>query len=138
VSVSFQGCARDHVGVFFFSFLWRHRPDASSPLEVYSWTGKNDYVVLCEPEFISFGGGYAFACYSSCTSGDADLAPMCSDGHYGLYIEASLLDGSSAPCPTFDNPALCARPSSQLASATGTKDVLFECVGLEVWGVGPA
>lgn len=98
------------------AFLWRRRPDASSLLEVYNWTGKNDYVVLCEPECISFGGG---------------------DGHYGLYIEASLLEGSSASCPTFDNPALCARPPSQSALATGTKDVSFECVGLEVWGVGP-
>ncbi|KAL4077831.1 TLD-domain-containing protein [Scleroderma citrinum] len=98
------------------AFLWRYHPDASPPLEVYKWTGKNDYVVLCEPEFISFGGG---------------------DGHYGLYIDATLLDGSSAPCPTFDNPALCTQPPSQSVLGTGTKDVPFECVGLEVWGVGP-
>ena len=70
---------------------------------------------------------------SSASGGDIDY----SDGHYGLYIEASLLDGSSARCPTFDNPALCARPSSQSGLGTGARDVSFECVGLEVWGVGP-
>ena len=24
---------------------------------MYKWTGRNDYVALCEPEYISFGGG---------------------------------------------------------------------------------
>ncbi len=27
-------------------------------VQVFKWTGKNDYVALCEPEYISFGGGY--------------------------------------------------------------------------------
>lgn len=98
------------------AFLWRYRTDASPPLEVYKWSGKNDYVVLCDPDFISFGGG---------------------DGHYGLYIDSSLLEGSSAPCPTFDNPVLCARPPSHAGAGMGKKDVSFECVGLEVWGIGP-
>ncbi|KAI6134446.1 TLD-domain-containing protein [Pisolithus thermaeus] len=98
------------------AFLWRYCIDTSPPLEVYKWSGKNDYVVLCDPDFISFGGG---------------------DGHYGLYIDSSLLEGSSAPCPTFDNPVLCPRPSSQMGASTGKKDVPFECVGLEVWGIGP-
>ncbi|KAG1727275.1 TLD-domain-containing protein [Suillus paluster] len=109
------------------SFLWKyHRPSPSSEdslngledsegtLDVYKWTGRNDYVALCEPGFISFGGG---------------------DGHYGLYLDASLLDGSSAPCPTFDNTVLCSRGDG--GSQGLKKDVSFECVGLEVWGVGP-
>ncbi|KAG1836973.1 TLD-domain-containing protein [Suillus subalutaceus] len=103
------------------SFLWRYQRPSSKEdepeegtLDVYKWTGRNDYVALCEPGFISFGGG---------------------DGHYGLYLDASLLDGSSAPCPTFDNPVLCSRVD---AGGIGIKkDVSFECVGLEVWGVGP-
>ena len=57
------------------------------------------------------------------------------DGHYGLYLDASLLDGSSAPCPTFDNPVLCSRVDG--GSLVGKKDISFECVGLEVCGVGP-
>ncbi|KAF8835812.1 TLD-domain-containing protein [Paxillus ammoniavirescens] len=108
------------------SFLWRYHPprngEPQGSLEVYKWTGRNDYVALCEPEFISFGGG---------------------DGHYGLYLDASLLDGSSAPCPTFGNPALCTHPEAARVSldmdgaAKVKPDVSFECVGLEVWGVGP-
>ncbi|KAF9218650.1 TLD-domain-containing protein [Gyrodon lividus] len=109
------------------SFLWRYHPpqngEPQGNLEVYKWTGMNDYVALCEPGFVSFGGG---------------------DGHYGLYLDASLLDGSSAPCPTFGNPALCTPPdgprraSAEMDGAARTKpDVSFECVALEVWAVGP-
>ncbi|KAF9232717.1 TLD-domain-containing protein [Melanogaster broomeanus] len=108
------------------SFLWRYHPpqgaESSGRLDVYKWTGRNDYVALCQPEFISFGGG---------------------DGHYGLYLDASLLDGSSAPCPTFGNPALSipSDGSHARAEATGAArakpDVSFECVALEVWGIGP-
>ncbi|KAG2124321.1 hypothetical protein BD769DRAFT_1358975, partial [Suillus cothurnatus] len=75
---------------------------------------RNDYIALCEPGFISFVGG---------------------DGHYGLYLDASLLDGSSTPYPSFDNPVLCSRVN--IGSIGIKKDVSYECVGLEVWGVGP-
>ncbi|KAF8490891.1 TLD-domain-containing protein [Gautieria morchelliformis] len=57
------------------SFLWKtvtHREQES--VEVFKWTGKNDYVLLCEASFISFGGG---------------------EGKYGLYLDANLIDGSS-------------------------------------------
>ncbi|KAL4255640.1 Oxidation resistance protein 1 [Pleurotus pulmonarius] len=87
------------------SFLWRF---ANHKLDVYKWTGKNEYVTLCESGFISFGGG---------------------DGHYGLYLDDTLFDGSSARCPTFDNDPLCS-PGPKKAGA-----VSFECVGLEVWSV---
>ncbi|KAI6118277.1 hypothetical protein F5141DRAFT_974233, partial [Pisolithus sp. B1] len=56
---------------------------------------------------------------------------------YGLYVDLSLLERSSAPYSTFDNPVLCARPPSQVGASTGKKDVPFEFVGLEVWGIGP-
>ena len=46
------------------SFMWRYaaaKQDAGSEKEkqfhVYRWTGKNKYVALCEPDYISFGGG---------------------------------------------------------------------------------
>ena len=54
-----------------------------------------------------------------------------SDGKYGLYLDDTLLDGSSAWCPTFANEPLC----SDLGHKQGDT-VTFECVGLEVWGVG--
>ncbi|KAJ6578770.1 TLD-domain-containing protein [Mycena vulgaris] len=92
------------------SFLWRYMP-SSGKFDVYKWTGKNDYVALCEDGFISFGGG---------------------DSHYGLYLDDTLFDGSSARCPTFDNAPLCSGGDSRKSGA-----VNFECVGLEVWGVGP-
>lgn len=93
------------------SFLWKAHGEG---VRIFKWTGKNDYVALCEPESISFGGG---------------------DGHYGLYLDQTLYEGSSARCPTFNNDPLCA------SSGPGPDDsgtATFECVGLEVWGVGPS
>ncbi|KAG6908494.1 hypothetical protein DXG01_004428 [Tephrocybe rancida] len=89
------------------SFLWKY---IGGKLQVYKWTGRNDYIALCEPGFISFGGG---------------------DGNYGLYLDDRLLEGSSAACPTFANEPLCS-PGAKNAGV-----VSFECVGLEVWVVGP-
>jgi len=54
-----------------------------------------------------------------------------SDGHYGLYLDDALFEGSSAPCPTFDNEPLCS-PGPKKGST-----VEFECVGVEVWAMGP-
>ena len=60
----------------------------------------------CEPGYISSGGGWVVA----------KPPPLVlyllknwfiSDGHYGLYLDDTLYDGSSAPCPTFDNEAFC-------------------------------
>lgn len=38
------------------SFLWKQENDGAS-VRVFKWTGKNDYVALCESDYISFGGG---------------------------------------------------------------------------------
>ncbi|KAJ7459501.1 TLD-domain-containing protein [Mycena galericulata] len=91
------------------SFLWRFVPSTGA-FDVYKWTGKNEYVALCQENFISFGGG---------------------DGLYGLYLDDTLFDGSSARCPTFENQPLCSGAVGKGGNAN------FECVGLEVWGVGP-
>ena len=54
---------------------------------------------------------------------------LLSDGHYGLYVGASLLEGTTHRCPTFDN--------EPLAKGEQVGDlVTFDCVGVEVWGVG--
>ncbi|KAI0655799.1 TLD-domain-containing protein [Cubamyces menziesii] len=89
------------------SFLWQLV--GKDRVRVFKWTGKNDYVALCESDYISFGGG---------------------DGHYGLWLDETLSDGSSARCPTFDNEPLCSAGPRQGETVT------FECVGLEVWGIG--
>jgi hypothetical protein len=54
-----------------------------------------------------------------------------SDGYYGLFLDDVLQDGSSAPCPTFDNVSLCSTTESSTK-----KSVPFECVGVEVWAIG--
>ncbi|PIL26353.1 hypothetical protein GSI_12109 [Ganoderma sinense ZZ0214-1] len=89
------------------SFLWQMV--GKDRLRVFKWTGRNDYVALCELDYISFGGG---------------------DGRYGLWLDESLIDGSSARCLTFDNEPLCS------AGPRKGDTVAFECVGLEVWGIG--
>ncbi|CAE6454306.1 unnamed protein product, partial [Rhizoctonia solani] len=95
------------------SFLWTQKQDGG-PVKVFKWTGKNDYVRLCESDFISFGGGQVH---------------LISNGKFGLYLDSALQDGESAPCPTFDNEPLC----SGGASSTGT--VKYECVGIEAWSI---
>ena len=37
-------------------FLWKY---TELTFKIFKCTGKNNYVALCEPEYISFGGGYA-------------------------------------------------------------------------------
>lgn len=90
------------------SFMFKYT-SASDELKVFKWTGRNDYVALCEPGFISFGGG---------------------DGQFGVYLDAGLIDGSSARCVTFGNEVLCG------AGRVKAGAVEFECVGLEVWKIG--
>src|SRR5258708_1184615 len=92
----------------------------------FKWTGKNDYVALCLPDSISFGGGYVCICGRSAFE---ILRHVNRDGKYGLFLDSNILDGSSAPCPTFDNEILCSDPED------GTGTARFECVGLEVWGI---
>lgn len=91
------------------SFLWSQKQEGG-PVKVFKWTGKNDYVRLCESDFISFGGG---------------------NGKFGLYLDSALFDGESAPCPTFDNEVLCSNSNGPQS----THSVKFECVGIEAWGI---
>lgn len=113
------------------SFLWKTRtsndPQHVEGVKVFKWTGRNDYVALCENDSLSFGGGYGF-CY--CTSvGKALTCWKYSDGKYGLYVDSAFVDGTSERCDTFSNEVLC-----------GDSDVegraRFECLALEVWRVG--
>ena len=49
-------------------FLWKTNSFIPDPqvekdeddlpiIDVFKWTGRNDYVALCEPDFVSIGGG---------------------------------------------------------------------------------
>ncbi|KIM21395.1 hypothetical protein M408DRAFT_333476 [Serendipita vermifera MAFF 305830] len=114
------------------SFLWKtssYIPDPQAETDedelpvvnFYKWTGRNDYVALCEPDFVSLGGG--------------------DDGKTGLYLASSLLDGSSAKSKTFDNDVLCAEEdvvensNSMGAPRLEGRTAKFEIIGLEVWGL---
>jgi hypothetical protein len=114
------------------SFLWRADADSTSSVKVWKWTGRNDYVALCEPDSISFGGGYVFFSFFFFCPDNPELLTLyvTSDGHYGLFLDDTLFDGSTAPCPTFGNEVLCGTPGRN-------GEARFECVGVEVWGVGP-
>ena len=123
------GCAADLS--LSHSFLWKaHGEDVS----VFKWTGKNDYVALCEPESISFGGGCAMMISYPAVLNIIDHPFSLRDGHYGLYLDETLYEGSSARCPTFNNDPLSGPGPDGGGGGTAT----FECVGLEVWGVAPS
>ncbi|KAL1923890.1 uncharacterized protein VTP21DRAFT_6925 [Calcarisporiella thermophila] len=69
-------------------FLWKYEQESTKQagvVKIYPWTGKNEYMILSEPNFIALGGG---------------------DGKFGLWINAGLDRGHSEPCPTFDNEVL--------------------------------
>ncbi|KAG8988373.1 oxidation resistance protein 1 [Tulasnella sp. 427] len=94
------------------SFLWKtvgpnpaSHFGAPSGVKVFKWTGRNDYVALCESEYLSFGGG---------------------DGKYGLYVDSSFVDGTSERCETFANETLCGDHDMSGRAR-------FECLALEVW-----
>ncbi|WWC91351.1 uncharacterized protein L201_006294 [Kwoniella dendrophila CBS 6074] len=88
------------------SFLFKL--DTSSAIQPFRWTGKNQYFALCEAGFISFGGG---------------------DGVYGLILDSTFTQNSSATSPAYDNDVL-----SESRSRKSSQAILFDCVGLEVWG----
>ncbi|RFU29121.1 hypothetical protein B7463_g7218, partial [Scytalidium lignicola] len=62
---------------------------ASTPerirFKAFPYSGINDYMMLCEPTFLSVGGG---------------------DGHYGLWLDDSFEKGISSMCLTFGNEPL--------------------------------
>lgn len=97
--------------------------DASQGMElvVYPWTGKNDFIILSEAQFLSFGYG----------------APAGSNGGYGLWLDGELKRGSSARCATFDNDVLCSPRAPTLPShPDGREEEYFDCLQLELWAVG--
>lgn len=92
------------------SFLWKQLDNGK--LKTYKWTGRNDYMVLTEPHYLSFGGG---------------------DGKYGLWLDGQLEKGVSTRCPAFDNDVLCdGRDHVSDSDAEGH----FECITLEIWACG--
>ncbi|XP_014505941.1 TLD domain-containing protein 2 isoform X1 [Vigna radiata var. radiata] len=73
--------------------------DTSGCPVIYRPTGVNRYFTLCSTEFLAIGGG----------------------GHFALYLEGDLLNGSSSVSETYGNP--CLAHSQE-----------FEVKGVELWG----
>ncbi|KAG5366322.1 Oxidation resistance protein 1 [Yarrowia sp. B02] len=64
-------------------FLWKVK-NADS-FQAFPYTGENNFVVYCNPHFLSLGGG---------------------DGKYGLWLDDALKTGVTYPCATFGNESL--------------------------------
>lgn len=77
------------------SFLFKLSPNVG----FYKWTGENMFFMKGDSDSLTFGSG---------------------DGRIGLWLDENLLNGSSRPCQTFNNPVL--------SCATD-----FRIAGVEVW-----
>ncbi|KAI9482686.1 MAG: TLD-domain-containing protein [Benjaminiella poitrasii] len=81
-------------------FLWKlttcHQQnkerETMPKIKVFPWTGKNDYMILSDSEFIAIGGG---------------------DGTFGLWLNSELEKGYSNTCPTYNNEILSIKPEFQ-------------------------
>lgn len=66
-----------------------HKSGTATPdrirFKAFPYTGENDFMIFCQPEYLSTGGG---------------------DGHYGLWLDDNLSRGVSDTCPTFGNERL--------------------------------
>ena len=137
------------------AFLWRMRrgrdthcpsiidqAQMESELDVFPWTGQNNFVQLCTSNKIAVGGGTEEQKADVVedakmdvdanpdegdqkTSWDMDDAPTFG---FGLAIEDNLLIGVSSPCVTFGSPPLSKKHSD------GNP---FEILNLEVWTLTP-
>ena len=102
------------------SFLWKSTPFSPSDFRVgssiksFKWTGKNQYFVLSEADYLSVGGG---------------------DGKFGLWIDSKFEKGFSATCPAFDNEPLTRSGWERSMGGKG-EESKFEVVRFECWAVG--
>lgn len=71
---------------------------------IYKWSGANRYIQLCDAtkRTLAFGGGGV-------------------EGDFGLCVEDDFRRGTTGPCSTFENDALCG-------------EGYFDILDLEVWG----
>ena len=134
------------------SFLWRLRSkrgaecfsvidlaQMESELDVYPWTGENDFVQLCTHDKIAVGGGSRYEGNEiiSPTVFNAPLGPRIGRDSsweenkpfgFGLVVDNDLLHGASNSCLTFGSPPLC---------KDNPEGSPFEILNLEVWTMTP-
>jgi len=112
------------------SFLWRMKKrrtatenlelevvDGNNCIDVYPWTGKNDFCQLFDDDNIACGGGIV-------DTGDG----------FGIILNSDLLSGSSSSCITYGNPSLVTLDGEQLSVS---HDGQFEVANIEVWALTP-
>ena len=128
------------------AFLWKMRYNRMTPchslfeqahleseIDVFFYSGLNDYVQLCTADKIAVGGGELDTTGKEEHGNDLAAAPYVyfEEGeHYGfgIAIADDLLHGTSSPCATFRNPCLVNHSS---------RGEVFEIVNLEVWSFTP-
>ena len=98
-------------------------PPAATPTDLirfkaFPYSGVNDFMIFCQPSFLSVGGG---------------------DGHYGLWLDDQLDEGQSERCDTFGNEGLSEEGNLEgTMKGQGRGRGRFEVMGVEIWYVGSA
>ena len=126
------------------AFLWKMRYNRMTPchslfeqahleseIDIFFYSGLNDYVQLCTSDKIAVGGGELDTTGKEEHGNDAAQYVYLEEGeHYGFGIAVAddLLHGTSSPCATFRNPCLVNHSS---------RGEVFEIVNLEVWSFTP-
>lgn len=97
-------------------FLWRYHPsldgERQGRLDVYTWTGTNEYVALCEPGFISFGGGCVMSFVSAPEMADSGTTEQ-GRSLWALPRRVPLGRLLGAVSDVWESAAVCARGQSQ-------------------------
>lgn len=128
------------------SFLWRMRhsrlettngildqAQKESEIDVYPYTGENEFIQFCTHDRIAVGGGIPDNPTSSeKKSQNEPISNPLVEHEYewglGLSLQSDLLQGCSSPCLTFGSPSLCTKKPS------GDR---FEVVNVELWTTTP-
>ena len=128
------------------SFLWRMRhsrldqtngildqAQKESEIDVYPYTGENEFIQLCTHDRIAVGGGIPEEEDSAekKTQTEPVSNPLIDHNHdwgLGLALRSDLLQGSSSSCLTFGSPSLCK------SKPNGGR---FEVVNVELWAMTP-
>ena len=98
-----------------------------SEIDVYPYTGENQYVQLCTHDRIAVGGGSPS---TETKEQEDDMNPPVKNHEwgFGLAIDNDLLTGTSSPCITFGSPSL---------SKVHSDGSAFEIVNMELWTLTP-
>jgi hypothetical protein len=114
-----------------------------SEIDVFNWTGDNDFMQLCHHDQIALGGGDAIRIssgrdseeekvdtddYSNSSSNNSEDHGSGGGGAFGLTLSDDFLWGTSDACATFCNPSL---------SKIAMNGESFEIVNVELWSLTP-